>query len=375
MKLLPKLVAALKAFDRKMWPAHRVVLGPEMASVMAKRNLLVADVGVADGLEERWLGIRDFTRFLTFDPNPRPQVAQDQRIVCLPIGLWSSKARKTLYLYALPDCSSVYPFNQELLADFLTKEGARPTGTTEIELDALDNCIAARPDLRPDFLKVDTEGADLEVLRGAEGVLRQSIMGIRVEAAVIEFRLGAPLFSDIDSYLRERGFMLFHLSRVQFIRNSGLHGFTSQPQIFWGDAVYFLRREELLGRLAALPSEERAPALVRFVVLLLCHGVHDYAIEVVEAAEAAKLVSPSFASSMKESVTKSADTSVSYFLRSSVGLVFALVVYVVCWPVPSARLRAMYYVKQRAGRLFYELWRWAALAGFPHNACLEDPFV
>ncbi|MCX6914060.1 MAG: hypothetical protein NT167_13585, partial [Verrucomicrobia bacterium] len=90
---------------------------------------------------------------------------------------------------------------------------------------------------------------------------------------------------------------------------------------------------------------------------------------------AAKLVSPSFASSMKESVTKSADTSVSYFLRSSVGLVFALVVYVVCWPVPSARLRAMYYVKQRAGRLFYELWRWAALAGFPHNACLEDPFV
>jgi hypothetical protein len=31
-------------------------------------------------------------------------------------------------------------------------------------------------------------------------------------------------------------------------------------------------------------------------------------------------------------------------------------------------------VKQRAGRLFYDLSRWAALAG-PHNSCLEEPFV
>ena len=374
MKLLPKLVAGLKAFDRKLWPSHRVVLGPEVASVLAKRNLLVADVGVAEGPEERWLGIKDFIRFLTFDPNPRAGT-QDERTVCLPIGLWSSKARKTLYLYALPDCSSVYPFNEELLRDFLTKEGARPTWTTEIELDALDNCIAGRPELRPDFLKIDTEGADLEVLRGADGMLRQSIMGVRVEAAVMEFRLGAPMFGEIDSYLRGHGFMLLHLGRVHFIRNNGLHGFTSQPQIAWGDAVYFLKRDKLLDRLAALPGDERESALVRFVVLLLCHGVHDYAVEVVEAAEAARLVSTSLAASIKEAVIKSADTSIGYFVWSSVGMAFALAVYLGCWLIPSARLRATYYVKQRAGRLFYDLWRWAALAGHPLNACLEDPFA
>ena len=375
MKLLPKLVSELKAFDRKVWPSHRVVLEPAMASVLAKRNLVVADVGVAEGPEERWLGIRNFTRFLTFDPNPRSQVSQDERTVCLPVGLWSSRARKTLYLYALPDCSSVYPFNEELLRDFLTKEGARPTGTTEIELDALDNCIATRPELRPDFLKIDTEGADLEVLRGADGALRQSVMGIRVETTVMELRLGAPMFSEIDGHLRERGFMLLHLSRVHFIRNNGLHGFTSQPQFGSGDSVYFLRREKLLSRLAALPGEERDSVLVRFVVLLLCHGVHDYAIEVIEAAEAAKLVTQPFASCLKTAVTKSADTSIGYFLWSLVGLGFALLVYLGCWLIPSARLRAMYYLKQRAGRLCYDLWRWAALAGFPHKACLEDPFV
>jgi hypothetical protein len=200
-------------------------------------------------------------------------------------------------------------------------------------------------------------------------------MGVRVETMLMELRCGAPMLWDFDAYLRERGFMLFHLSRVYFIRNNGLHGFTSQPQLTWGDAVYFLRREEFLRRLSALPSEERDSALVRFIVILLCHGVHDYAIEVLDAAEEANLVTPSFGSSLKEAVIQSADTSIAYFLRSSVGLAFALVVYLGCSPVPSARLRAMYYVKQRAGRLFHELWRWAARAGLPHNASIEDPFV
>jgi hypothetical protein len=87
------------------------------------------------------------------------------------------------------------------------------------------------------------------------------------------------------------------------------------------------------------------------------------------------LVSPPLAASVKAAVAKSADTSIGYFLWSAVGMGFSLAVYLGCWLVPSARLRAMYYVKQRAGRLFYDLWRWAALAGVPHNACIDDPFV
>jgi FkbM family methyltransferase len=375
MKLVPKLVTALKEFDRKLWPSHRVVLQPGMADLLTKRNLIVADVGVADGPEERWLGIGNYTRYLTFDPNPRQETSQDSRTVCLPIGLWSSKTRKVLYLNEHPDSSSLYRFNEAVIRDFVTGQGIRMTGTAEIELDTLDNCLAARPELSPDFLKIDTEGADLEVLRGAEGALKRCVMGVRVEASLMELRCGGPMLWDFDSHLRKRGFMLFHLSRVYFIRNNGLHGFTSQPQLAWGDAVYLLRREELLDRLAALPGQERDSALVRFIVILLCHGVHDYAIEVIEAAEAAKLVAPSFASSVKAAVIKSADTSVGYFFRLSVGLGFALVVYLGCWPVPNARLRAMYYVKQRAGRFFHELWRWAARAGRPHNACIEDPFV
>jgi len=235
MNLVPKLVTALKEFDRKVWPAHRVVRSPAMVEALAKRNLMIGDVGVADGPEERWLGIGNYTRYLTFDPKPREGVAPDSRTVCLPIGLWSSKTRKLLYLNEHPDSSSLYPFNDTVLGDFLAKGGARLVGTTEIELDTLDNCLVARPELSPDFLKVDAEGADLEVLRGADGTLRRTIMGVRVETLMMDLRCGAPRLGDFDPYLRERGFLLFHLGRVHFIRNNGLHGFTSQPQLAAGD--------------------------------------------------------------------------------------------------------------------------------------------
>jgi hypothetical protein len=165
--------------------------------------------------------------------------------------------------------------------------------------------------------------------------------------------------------------MLFHLSRVYLVRNNGLHGHTSRPQISWGDSVYFLTRETLLGRLTGCAGKEREALLVRFVVLLLCHGIHDYAIEVLEAAETAKLVTPAFASSVKAAVVQSADTSAGYFLWSAVGLALSLAVYLGCWLIPSARLPAKYYFQQRAGRLFHELWLWTCR---PHPACVEDPF-
>ena len=373
--LLPKLVAALKHFDRKWWPAHRVVIESPVAHTLSQQNLVVGDVGAAEGPEDRWLGIMTYTRFLTFEPNPRPQTVQDDKTTCMPVGLWSSRTRKTLYLTEHPDSASLYEPNQDVFRDFLVQDGMLPAGAMEIELDTLDNVLASRPELSPHFLKIDAEGADLEVLRGGLRALAETTMGLRVETSLLELRHGAPRFCEMDSFLRERGFVLFHLGRVHWIRKNALNGFTSQPQLIWGDAVYFLKRERLLARLAAGSPQDRETTMARFVLILLCHGVHDYALELIEAAEAAGFVTKSYAASLKTSVSKSTERSVHYFVWSSVGLSFALFVYLCCWLAPGARLRAKYYVKQRAGRLFYDLWRWAVRGGRPHNACIEDPFV
>jgi FkbM family methyltransferase len=375
MSLMANMVRALKDFDRKVWPAHRIVLNEAQRAVLQSRKVIVADVGAADGPEERWLGVKELVKFLTFEPNPRPDVVADESTVNFPIGLWSSKEKRKLYLTALSDASSLLPVNEAAFADFQVKEGMRVVGEIELSLDTFDNCIAAKPELSPDFLKVDVEGVELEVLRGSPKALEQTVLGIRVETRLERLWHGAPLLWETNEYLREKGFVLFHLGRVHWVRENGVQGFTSQPQVIWGDAVYFLRREEFLKRLAALPEKEREPLLARYLVILLSHGVHDYAWELIEAVEQAGHITASAVQDWKESVKSSAHRSAFYFLWQFVGVNFALLVWLGGLLVPPARQRATFYFKQRLGRLSYELWRWCSRGGAPLNSTIDDPFV
>jgi FkbM family methyltransferase len=58
-----------------------------------------------------------------------------------------------------------------------------------------------------DYLKIDVEGSEYEVLVGADDLLRRTGV-VKVEVCFVEFRHGQRLFSDIDLYLRARGFDL-----------------------------------------------------------------------------------------------------------------------------------------------------------------------
>jgi FkbM family methyltransferase len=86
----------------------------------------------------------------------------------------------------------------------------------------------------PDLLWMDVQGAELDVLRGAEAVL-------------VAFRpvyLGQPLFREIHSYLRGRGFTLVRLSGIPAWMRY-LHLDRALPMVrrgaWFGDATYVRR--------------------------------------------------------------------------------------------------------------------------------------
>ena len=58
-----------------------------------------------------------------------------------------------------------------------------------------------------DYLKVDVEGSEYEVLEGAGALLRNTGV-VRVEVCFIPFRVGQRLFSEVDLLLRDYGFDL-----------------------------------------------------------------------------------------------------------------------------------------------------------------------
>ncbi len=79
-----------------------------------------------------------------------------------------------------------------------------------VSVDRLDRIL---PTLLPEsdrqrvFLKIDTQGYDLKVLRGAGGQL-ESLVGVQVEMAMIPRYKGAPLYNDVVEFLEGRGFAL-----------------------------------------------------------------------------------------------------------------------------------------------------------------------
>ena len=61
------------------------------------------------------------------------------------------------------------------------------------------------PENRPDFIKLDVQGYELEVLKGASALLADA-QAVLMEVALIEINKNAPLMTEVVGFMRERGF-------------------------------------------------------------------------------------------------------------------------------------------------------------------------
>ena len=97
-----------------------------------------------------------------------------------------------------------------------------------------------------DVLKVDVQGLELEVLRGAEGLLRSGVGAVICETQLIEEYQGAATLSAIEPFMRACGFVLH---QVHAIHHNGV-----EEQASFADVLFL--RKDLLERLRTMPLQE-----------------------------------------------------------------------------------------------------------------------
>ena len=82
----------------------------------------------------------------------------------------------------------------------------------------LDNVLKQHPGLSgPFFIKLDVQGAEIDILRGAESALRKTEI-VQLEVALMQYNEGAPTANAVLNFMEERGFLLFDV--CGFVRPS-----------------------------------------------------------------------------------------------------------------------------------------------------------
>jgi FkbM family methyltransferase len=91
-----------------------------------------------------------------------------------------------------------------------------------IQLKKLDSIFFEELDLKNKnvFLKIDTQGFEMEVLKGAENALK-NIIGLQLELSITEMYKGEALFDEIIAYLKQRGFELHQIEPGLVNTNTG----------------------------------------------------------------------------------------------------------------------------------------------------------
>lgn len=130
-----------------------------------------------------------------------------------PVALSSKKEKRSFYLTKDPACSSIYPPIEYLAYRFKELDCIKPTAIESFDFITLDNWAADNGIGQVDFLKLDTQGSELEILKGsAQTLSKTSLVEIEVEFSPIYE--GQPLFADVDTFMRANGFVLWNLSNL-----------------------------------------------------------------------------------------------------------------------------------------------------------------
>lgn len=184
---------------------------------------MVLDIGANIGLYARQLRQSGFDgHIFSFEPIPDDHQtivrssADDPFWHPSSYALGSEDTSKTFNVIKSSDGSQKGDGQSTILSSFLAPTLGIPVHesipVTVRRLDSvLPELLTANEIATPRiFMKVDTQGFDIEVLKGAEGTLSK-VLGVQVEMAVVPLYEHAPRYGEILEYLESKQYSLMDL--------------------------------------------------------------------------------------------------------------------------------------------------------------------
>ena len=263
----------------------------------------ILDIGARAGLEEHWQFYEDRIKQIGFEPDINEcerlnRESNNSNHKFYPVALGRKQETRPFSVCEWGGSSSFYPANMDYLKRFADENGKLMQVKEQIELETIDlDTFSTQEQLGEiDFIKLDVEGSELDILQGGKNCLH-NVMGLSLEVLFHNSLRHQPTFSEIDLWLSSHGFKLFDLALYRHARKAlplpaNSLGASEQGQVLWGQALY-LRDAVAEMNENSFWSRERILKLASMMELFC---LPDCAIELLQEAAAKNILTESIES-------------------------------------------------------------------------------
>lgn len=266
-------------FDKNVARLIQKIVGSEHISLL--------DVGAANGVYDRWTAFQKYIDYFAVEPDLRSSdnlLYSDSESpynsqTLIKRALWHSSGEVTLNLCRKPMASSIYTPNRKFNDLFQDPERHDIVDKIKIECMTLDE-VSNQIGKSFDVIKLDVQGAELDVLKGATKSL-SSVIAIDIEVELCELYLGQPLFDQIFSFLRQAGLEFIDFT---FIYRWSPDQFNGLGQSTFADALFMLAPEKI----AASNTEQ---AISKFAVIAAIYERGDLLLRLATALDNSTIIS------------------------------------------------------------------------------------
>ena len=253
-----------------------------------ERPIGFVDVGARGGIHPLVEPLAGVTAVLGFEPDvvECKRLHDDLALECPwavyeiePIALAETDGESILYLLSVPTNHSLRPPNLGLTQRY-TMTKFQKVDQVSLKTASLDTLLFGRRQSEEywgEFLKLDTQGTELEILKGARRTLSERSVAVFSEVEFCQIYEGQKLFSDIELYLREFGFSFYGFTKIgqRSCKRLDKRSEIGRERVLYADAVFL--KDPLPGGFQQIPLSRRGNYVLFACSLLL--GYHDFALE------------------------------------------------------------------------------------------------
>lgn len=264
--------------------------------------LIVIDIGARGGAGKEWKVYRDQHRVIGFEADEKECERLNDSASgyehYYPVALSSTCSTRKFYIHAQhTPTSSFFDSDASFLARFPGWQPFMPEKPTTLETTDFASFAKKNEICDIDVMKLDVEGAELDILRGLGKDFEKKLICISTEAYFRSWAKGSPTFADLDMFLRTRGFVLYDLpifrwekkSTSPYMFTDGIFGPTDRGQVVFTQALYF-KDAVAEFNVPRLRKDWSAERILKLASVMELYHMEDCAIELIQEAAARSLL-------------------------------------------------------------------------------------